>query len=232
MSADELVIEFLGEEYVVAKHATFSFGRSADLVVDDNRHLHRRLGLFDHADGMWWLHNVGSAMSIDVIDRNSPSKLTLVPGATMALVFEEAMLRFQAGPTTYELGVDAPVSPPAPDHDLGGGSDEVPTVTAANLSFTPDQLRCVLALAEPRLLDPSILDLPTNKAAAARLDWKLTKFNRKLDNVCIKIGNAGVSGLHGDVGSLATKRRERLVDFALSAKLVTVDDLILLEQPI
>ncbi|MGH1489002.1 MAG: hypothetical protein ACRBK7_06335 [Acidimicrobiales bacterium] len=231
MSVDQLVVEFLGEEYPVARGSTLSFGRSADLVVDDNRHLHRRLGLFDHADGMWWLHNVGSALTIEVIDRNSPSRLTLAPGSTMALVFEEAALRFQAGTTTYELSVDVPLSPPELDQTAAAERDEAPTVTGANLSFTPDQLRCMLALAEPRLLDPSALDLPTNKAAAARLDWKLTKFNRKLDNVCTKVGNAGVSGLHGDVGALATKRRERLVDFALSANLVTSGDLDLLGGP-
>jgi hypothetical protein len=229
MSAEPLVVEFVGEEYLVPPDATFSFGRSADLVVDDNRHLHRRLGLFDRADGMWWLHNVGSALAIEVVDRNSPSRLTLAPGATMALVFEEAALRFRAGATTYELRIDVPLTPPAVTHDAADETDERPTVTGANLTFTTDQLRCMLALAEPRLRDPSVVDLPTNKAAATRLDWKLTKFNRKLDNVCQKIGNAGVSGLHGDIGALATKRRERLVDFALSSNLVTVDDLAMLD---
>lgn len=227
MSADALVVEFLGEEYPVARDRPFCFGRSADLSVDDNQHMHRRLGLFDYADGMWWLHNVGSALTIEVVDRNSPSRLTLVPGATMALVFEEACLRFQAGTTNYELNVDVPLTPPAV---VAVGSDEgAPTVTGAELVFTPDQLRCILALAERRLLEPSAIDLPTNKAAAARLGWKLTKFNRKLDNVCTKIGNAGVSGLHGGAGALATKRRERLVEFALSSNLVTVADLELIQ---
>lgn len=147
----------------------------------------------------------------------------------MALVFEEAALRFQAGATGYELNVDVPLSPP--EAAVVGDGDGTPTVTGAELTFTPDQLRCMLALAEPRLVNPSIVDLPTNKAAAARLGWKLTKFNRKLDNVCTKVGNAGVSGLRGGAGALATKRRERLVDFAVSANLVTADDLSLLDGP-
>jgi hypothetical protein len=226
MSADDLVVEFLGEEYPVARGQTLSFGRSADLIVDDNQHLHRKLGMFDHVDGMWWLHNVGSALTIDVIDRNSPSRLTLAPGATMALVFEEANLRFQAGTTNYELGVDVPLT--TPEAGAAAEGEGTPTVTGAELIFTPDQLRCMLALAERRLLNPSDTDLPTNRAAAARLGWKLTKFNRKLDNVCTKVGNAGVSGLHGDAGALATRRRERLVEFALSSNLVTVGDLDLL----
>ena len=234
MSVEDLVIEFVGEEYPVSPGETFSFGRSADLVVDDNRHLHRHLGRFEHVDGLWWLHNLGSAITIEVVDRNSPSRLTLAPGATMALVFEEAALRFRAGSTGYELCVDVPLSPPAldgrPDPSPGAG-EGTRTVTAAELVFTPDQLRCVLALAEPRLLDPSVVELPTNRAAAARLGWKLTKFNRKLDNVCTKIANAGVAGLHGDLGSLAVKRRDRLVEYALASHLVGVDDLALIDQP-
>ncbi len=227
-STPELVVEFLGEEYPVSTTGNLSFGRSADLVIDENARLHRRLGLIDFADGMWWLHNVGSALTIEVVDRNSPSRLTLAPGATMALVFEEAALRFQAGATSYELSVDVPLSPPeASVTDDGQGT---PTVTAAELSFTPAQLQCIVALAERRLLDPSAVDLPTNRQAAARLGWKLTKFNRKLDNVCTKMGNAGVSGLRGDVGALATKRRERLVEFALSASVVGADDLALLDD--
>lgn len=228
MSADELVVEFLGEEYPVGPGRQFSFGRLGDLSIDDNPHLHRRLGQFEHVDGMWWLHNVGSALNIEVIDRNSPSRLTLAPGATMGLVFEEAVLRFQAGTTTYEVTVDVPLSAPAVV--TGDDGEGTPTVTGQELTFTPDQLRCMLALAEARLRDPSVLDLPTNKAAAARLGWKLTKFNRKLDNVCTKVGNAGVSGLHGGAGALATRRRERLVEFAVAANLVTLDDLALLDD--
>ncbi|MEL6985524.1 MAG: hypothetical protein AAFO29_24040, partial [Actinomycetota bacterium] len=219
--------------YPVPRGRTFSFGRSADLSIDDNRHLHRRLGQLEYADGLWWLHNVGSALTIEVIDRNSPSRLALAPGATMALVFEECALRFQAGSTSYELDVDVPLSPPdsaaGPEGD-GAVADGTRTVTGAELVFTPDQLRCILALAESRLVDPSIVELPTNRAAAARLGWKLTKFNRKLDNVCTKMANAGVAGLHGDLGALAVKRRERLVEFALASHLVSLDDLTLLDE--
>lgn len=232
MSADELVIEFLGEEYPVARGQRFSFGRSADLTVDDNRHLHRRLGELEFADGLWWLHNVGSALTVEVVDRNSPSRLAVAPGATMALVFEECAFRFQAGSTAYELDVDVPLSPPESAGPSGDGPavDGTRTVTGAELSFTPDQLRCILALAETRLVDPSAVDLPTNRAAAGRLGWKLTKFNRKLDNVCTKMANAGVAGLHGDLGALAVKRRERLVEFALASQLVSIEDLGLLDD--
>lgn len=228
MSDDALAVEFLGEEYAVSPGDSFAFGRSADLSIDENNHLHRRLGQFDFADGMWWLHNIGSALTIEVIDRNSPSRLTLAPGASTALVFEEACLRFQAGPSQYEVNVDVPLL--RPTVEATETTDGVPTVTGSQLTFTADQFLCILSLAEPRLRDRASVDIPTNKAAAARLGWKITKFNRKLDNVCNKVGNAGVPGLHGGAGALATKRRERLVDYALATSVVAPADLARLDD--
>lgn len=224
-----LFVEFCGEEHVVAPADLLRFGRVGDLVIDDNPHLHRNLAVFDHSADLWWLRNVGSAIVVEIVDRNSTSRISVAPGSSVALPFEEAVLRFQAGPTTYEVAVEGPPPGLAPRSlDVG---DAPPTITATDAVFTPDQLRCIVALAEPRLLDPAApLDsLPTNKGAASRLGWTATRFNRKLDNVCGKIDRMGVAGLHGDTGGLATKRRERLVDFALSTSLVTTEHLSLLD---
>ena len=65
--------------------------------------------------------------------------------------------------------------------------------------------------------------------AAARLGWTTTKFNRKLDNVCQKLADAGTRGLHGGPGKLASNRKTRLVEHALSTRMVTESDLALLD---
>ena len=69
-----------------------------------------------------------------------------------------------------------------------------------------------------------------NRQGAARLGWSLPKFNRKLDHLCEKLHRAGVAGLHGGLGTGAADRRRRLVDHALEARLVTTDDLALLDR--
>ena len=66
--------------------------------------------------------------------------------------------------------------------------------------------------------------------AAARLGWTLTRFNRKLDNVCQKLADAGTRGLHGGVGRVASNRKARLVEHALSTKLVVEEDLGLMDR--
>jgi hypothetical protein len=90
----------------------------------------------------------------------------------------------------------------------------------------------ILALAEPLLKrdGTGMSELPTSAQAAERLGWTLTRFNRKLDNVCDKLDRIGVPGLRGGVRSYATNRRVRLVEHAMAARLVTRDDLPMLDM--
>ena len=74
------------------------------------------------------------------------------------------------------------------------------------------------------------VDLPRNADAAARLGWTLTRFNRKLDNICYKLDRIGVKGMRGGPRSHASYRRTALVDYALTARIVTVEDLPLLDS--
>jgi hypothetical protein len=99
------------------------------------------------------------------------------------------------------------------------------------VSLTPDQKLLIVALCEPflRRREAGTSQIPSSAAAAERLGWTITRFNRKLDNVCQKLADAGTRGLHGGVGKLATNRKARLVEHALSTKLVTEDDLALVD---
>lgn len=224
-----LVVEFVGEEYAVQPAEQFTFGRNGDLEIDANPYLHRRLGVFAHdPEQGWTLHNVGTSIAIDLSDASSTSRMTVAPGTSVALSFEESVLTFTAGPHTYELGVEVPQS--REDFALGEPPSGTQTISVSDMLLTPDQRLCLVGLAESRLLDRSAGSdsIPTNRHVAARLGWKITKFNRKLDNVCDKFARAGVSGLRGDSSSLATRRRERLVDHAITVGIVTETDLDLL----
>src|SRR5690606_16004299 len=114
----------------------------------------------------------------------------------------------------------------APAIDDGAGD-----TTMGEITLTPDQLRLVLVLAEPALegAGRSAAMLPSSSQAARRLGWTTRKFNRKLDHVCHKLAATGVRGLRGDLGQLASNRRARLVEYALGTRLVTRDDLVLLD---
>lgn len=226
----ELTVEYCGEEYSLSGHDSFTIGRDADLVVDDNAYLHRRLAEFSFADGFWWVANVGSRLSLTVSGEAGTLHAVLAPGTRVPIVLPSIALLFTAGQTTYEVNVRADVptfsSVVAPPD--GGATD----MTLGTVNLTSSQFLLVLALCENALrrVGSGAIDLPTNAQAAERLGWPLTRFNRKLDNVCDKFDRAGVQGLRGGRGNNATQRRARLVEYAVTARIVRPEHLPLLDD--
>ena len=227
-AATHPTIEFCGE-LVRVDHEPFTIGRDADFVVeDDNRFLHRHFLSLTSQQGLWLLTNVGGQLTATVSDVEGRLEAFLAPGAVLPLVFDETLVRFTAGPTTYEFMIR--LADPTFQTSQIDENDHGDT-TIGRVAMTPDQMRLVLALAEPALRGTGRAGsaMPSSGEAATRLGWTTTKFNRKLDNVCQKLAVQGVRGLHGEPGKLASNRRARLVEYALAVRLVTRDDLELLD---
>ena len=224
--AAPLTIDFAGEIYEVLPRDRFVIGRQGDLALDDNPYLHREFLEISHGDGWWWVANVGGRLAASLTDQRAIMRSTLAPGARLPIVFPVTLLTFTAGATTYELELST---------DVSGYSEQTRTLpggdtTVGAITFTDSQLLSILALAEPvlRRVGTGVAHLPSSTQAAERLGWTLTRFNRKLDNVCDKLDRAGITGLHGGPGLNAANRRARLVDYAVSTLLVTAEDLPLL----
>ena len=225
-----VTVEFAGEFQHVDPERVFTVGRDGDLSIDDNPFLHRTFLSIERVDGLWWLHNIGSRLTATVTDGGGRMQAWLAPGARLPIVFRSTSVVFSAGPTTYELTLHA-AEPAFHDSDHAGGHSS--SSTLGDVRLTPSQRLLVLALAEPMLRreGAGMSEIPTSAKAAARLGWTLTRFNRKLDNVCEKFDRAGVPGLRGGVRSYATNRRARLVEHAIAARVVTRSDLPLLDDP-
>jgi hypothetical protein len=224
---DRPTIEFCGE-FTAVDREPFTIGRDADFDIDDNRFLHRRFLGLDRRQDIWLLTNIGDRLTATIADSDGRLEAFLAPGSALPLVVATTTVRFTAGPTSYEFAIHLP-DPAFAVHDVtrSDGGD----TTIGSVTFTPDQLRLVLALAEPALRgegrNRSLI--PSSNEAARRLGWTITRFNRKLDNVCQKLAAQGIRGLHGEPGRLAANRRARLVEYALAVRLVTAEDLVLLE---
>ncbi len=223
-----VTVDFCGEIYPVVPGEPLVIGREGALEIDDNPYLHRRfLQISDH-DSLWWLANIGSALTATVADEQGTMQAWLAPGARLPLVFDKTVVWFTAGPTTYELDIFLETPPFV---QVTEDSTESGSATIGRMAFTPDQRLLILALCEPvlRLGNRGAGTIPSSSDAAKRLDWTLTKFNRKLDNVCDKLTRSGIRGLHGGPEKLAVNRRARLVEYALAARLVDKTDLDLLD---
>jgi hypothetical protein len=224
----EVTIDFCGEAYVPTADAPFRIGREGDLVIDEkNPFLHRSFLVVTYQQGMWWLTNNGSTLTATVSDIDGAMQAWLAPGASLPLVFSQTRVMFSAGSTTYDFDIhlsQAQFQPVALRHEDDG------SVTMGRVSLTPDQRLLIVALCEPVLRrgERGSGPVPQSAVAAERLGWSLTKFNRKLDNVCEKLADMGVRGLHGGPTRVASTRKARLVEYALSARVVSVEDLELL----
>lgn len=226
-----LTVLFCGEEFPVVAGRQLTIGRCGDVEIDDNPFLHRTFLVILEQGGLWWLSNVGSTLTAAVADDTGLLQAWLAPGARIPMALSRTVVWFTAGPTTYdfEIVVDNPGF--VPEASDPAALDVLGELTVGRVSFTPDQKLLMVALCEGSLScsRPGTSQIPSSAAAAARIGWTVTRFNRKLDNVCQKLADAGTRGLHGGIGRLATNRKSRLVEHALSTRLVTAGDLCLLE---
>lgn len=225
-----LRLEFCGEWFDVTEPDGLSVGRESDLVIDDNPYLHRRFLQIYPEHGLWWIGNTGNQLSATVTDGSGHVQAWLGPGARLPIVFEELNVLFSAGSTTYDFRIQGD---PEFFASTSRFMDRTGATTLEPIPLTVSQRMLIVALCEHVLRDRAAgrAEIPTSARAAARLGWTLTAFNRKLDNVCDKLDRAGVAGLRGGRGNLATNRRARLVEYAVSTKLVSADDLPMLERP-
>lgn len=226
-----VTVDFCGERFVADGSRPLTIGRVGDVEIDDNPYLHRNFLQIVEDGGFWWLANVGTTLTATVADKKGLFQAWLNPGARIPLALERLTVWFTAGPTTYDFDilVDSPAFTSTGTEEVLE-DDATGETTVGRVSFTPDQKLLIVALAEPFLRrgQTGAAQIPSSADAAARLGWKVTKFNRKLDNVCQKVADAGTRGLHGGPGKLASNRKARLVEHALSTRLVTESDLVLL----
>lgn len=227
MTVDSVLVNFCGEQHRATSKRPLTIGREGDVVIDDNPYLHRLFLRVEMVGDLWWLANTGSRLTVTVADPDGLMQAWLGPGARLPLVFDHTKAWFTAGPTTYEVSVhhaDAVWGPAGTAQSADG------VTTVGRVELTTDQRLMLLALAEPVLRGERGQGLlPTNATAARRLGWTLTKFNRKVDNVCARMAGQGVRGLHGEPGDLAAGRRARLVEYAVATRLICAGDLGLLD---
>lgn len=219
-------VDYCGEHYPLDTDRPFHIGRDADLDVDDNPYLHRKFLMIHFEKDLWWLSNVGSHLSAGGVAGEAGFQATLAPGASIPLISGVTAVVFSAGPTTYELDIHSTTTPlvnlETPGEPTGSGE-----ATIGVMSLTESQKLLIVVLAEEvlRRSGTGASSIPSSAQAARRLGWSITKFNRKLDNVCDKFDQIGVSGMRGGSGRLASNRRVKLVEYAVASRVVTRDDL-------
>lgn len=224
----ELHIFFIDELTVAKPGDVITFGRSGDIELDEaNQYMHRIVGTFFEKDNVWWLANKSRHAQLTLV--GNTGRLTRLPSDAVSAISEvSGLLRFDAGPSTYELGWTLPgqdpLMPPTNDDD---GDPSMATTQFGIVPLNAEQRLLLVALAERSLADSSAstADLPANAAVAHRLGWSAKKLDRKLDYLCARLSAEGVRGLRGEKGFEAIDRRSRLIEHAMSSGMIGLADL-------
>ncbi len=227
-SGRELIIRFLDAERVLLPGDQLTIGRMADLTIDaNNRSLHRELIRVWSESSQWWLSNLGSSITIVATDLDGASFARIVPGGQMPVPFTKTVITFSAGRANYRLTFRQSSAPGHVGRTKAVAWREAHidrTLTSSTIVFNDDQRELLTLLASLRSGGPlSVNDLPSNRQLARELGWTLSKLNRKLDNLCLKLQRAGFSGLVGDTADTARDRRVRLAEIALEQRLIDID---------
>jgi hypothetical protein len=223
-----LELEFGNRRERIPAGSTFIVGRSADLSFDENQYVHRRFLELTQREGIWRLTNLGSGLTASVSSADGMAQSWLAPGASMPLVFGSTAVMFTAGTTTYEFSLTAE----SPFYQVSTEWSQASGDASVGDLLSPMQRILLTALAEPmlRLNVPGAVELPGLDAVARRLRWSLEKIERRVGSLCDKFGRHGVRGLERNAeGRLPDTARSRLVEHAVGARIVTAEDLELLD---
>ncbi|HKY15872.1 MAG TPA: hypothetical protein VJM33_13190 [Microthrixaceae bacterium] len=218
-----LEVEFLDERWRLERGGSLTFGRAADLVIDENPFMHRVVGRFVHRNDVWWLQNHSRRIALDIED-DVATRASVAPAGQFSITSARTTVRFSCGPGTYELVCELVGRAEVASHDVVPAATS--TIDFGVVPLTVNQHLLLVALSASRLA--GVDTIPSSHVAAASLGWSITKLNRQLDHLCQKLHRAGVRGLCGDQATRALDRRRTLVDHAISSGLVTSGDLGLL----
>jgi hypothetical protein len=223
--------------------AVLRFGRGLpedgiDLTLCDDRRLHRHAGTIGVAADGWSLTNTGARLRLLVRDRDGVGRDELGPGERRPIPWRSSVVEVVLGNDRIELRVDQVDAPPS-QGDVAPPVRGEATVEPFALDRDAAYFRTLVALCEPRLLDPHADWVPSDAEIAVRLNRAGSEerhataraIERRVGYLRNALALRDTDEFGRSVGLERRRGRIELVDVALATGVVTVDDLALLVGP-
>lgn len=205
-----------------------------DLPLSDDRRLHRHTADLVVVDGALRLVNRGTRNSLIVHDLARVGALVVDPGHTVQLPWHSCRIDIDLGDHVESIRLDAEAGETVYlESALVAGGEQ--TVRPVQLSRSAGYFTALVVICEPRLLDPTSMAIPTDAQIAARINLagiepsRITAktVEKRLEYCRVKLGLRAAPD-HAGAGSEDRGARRRLVELVLLNRLVTADDLALL----
>ena len=193
---------------------TVTFGRDADLELDNNPFLHRRTGAFVREGDAWSIHNVGSKLFLTVVSGDG-TRAELPPGTRHAIVHGTGLVRVVAGRSTYEINYALAADPPAPAGEQLAPPEDGTLTVQVDLALTPREIDFLVTFARPTLLGLAE-PMPTYAEVAGAWDVSPKTLDNALQSIKRKFRAAKLVRDQG---------LDAVVQVAIQHSLITRDDL-------
>ena len=253
-----LTIESSAGALVVPSGGSIGFGRAevdrapgdrpVELELAADPRLHRRCGTVTVDDAGWDLANEGRWLRLLVVGLDRTGLVHLAPGDRLRVPWHRTRVEVHVGGRTYgfeachaRLGLDSDSSDTSTvarssSDPLSAGPVPGATVAPVRVDRSAGYFRALVALCEPRLLDPSTGSPATDLEIARRLNQSGAEASRisgktverRLDLCRTRFG-LKAAGPGGAAGLERRDGRRALVEAALLTATVTPADLRLLE---
>lgn len=213
-----------GARYPLTEDEPFTFGRSETCTVVLDPHdvtISRLAGSVEYDKGAWWLVNRSNIRAITVIDELG-FRNVLPPGRRIVLD-APVSVRIEAMRVSHEVVLIVPrtAGSPPDQEPLDGTRTSIGNGVLINEA---DRLALVALFAGYLESGPRRDPQPrAYAAAAARLGWPKTTLIKRVEYLRIRLNNAGVPNLTG------WNALPALAEYAISAKLITKEDLKLID---
>lgn len=239
----DLAVTFDDAVHVAAPGERVTFGRLADRTLkldrrDPDENLSRRTGEFRWDGARWTVVALSDRLEL-VVELDGGGRATLPPGSDAYIlpagaagsVVVQTTRRYEIGFAHRVAVSGGSVDPMTTEIDGDGQTSDL----RHTLKVNDAELRLLAAMCEPRLRRPGdgLWELPTTAELIDRLrltgDRPEKRIEDLVDSLTRKLSGV-VDGLAGDNRRRATRRRERICEYALHTRLVTTRDLRLLDE--
>jgi hypothetical protein len=225
----DVSVTVAGRVFRLLHNDRLTFGRARDCTVcldPEDTGISRLAGTIDFENGMWWVHNSSDSRQLSVIDDLGLPGV-LPPHRRRAVeALTQIIIDGTRGRHSLRIAVDGTDGEEMRLAQTASQLAGVPTAVGAEVMISHADRLAMVALFAGYLDDPPRYDPHPKKyaAAAARLGWPRTTLVKRIEYLRARLFDAGVPNMTG-VFALSN-----LAEYAISRRLITRGDLVLLQQ--